>query len=180
MKKLISWAIFTGIVFVLYMLASGAEKSVVCVKDTGEIIGVVLNNGIKTTRNTGELNIACENNRTINGVKTEKILITAVDEKSVPADINTQKIYKINPATKDIYEPVTIEYIDKQYMLKNIKNPAEIIGKVKLVSGTAYGVYNIAGVKIGTYTASVKLTATNIKGKEYKLIKITNTYIIKE
>jgi len=66
----------------------------------------------------------------------------------------------------------------KDIQIKNGKG--EVIGVIKLSSGTTYNIYDVKGTKIGTYKASVKLTKTNMKGKKFKLIKQANTYIIKE
>jgi hypothetical protein len=73
---------------------------------------------------------------------------------------------------------VSILAYAKDIQIKNEKG--ELVGKLKLSSGTTYNVYNSNGVKIGTYKAGKKLTATNMKGKKFKLIKTGNTYTIKE
>ena len=66
----------------------------------------------------------------------------------------------------------------KDISIKNGKG--EIVGKLKLSSGTTYNIYDTKGTKIGTYKATKKLTSTIMKDKKYKLIKTGTTYTIKE
>jgi hypothetical protein len=170
MKTLIVLAFILGLATGVFAV----DKNVVYNKDTKEIIGVA----VKTTptKDSDRVDIVCEGDILISGAKTDKLITIAIDNKSIPADITT-KTYKIDTITKDIYEPITIEYING-YKIKNIKK--EIIGRLTLSSGTTYNIYDMKGTKLGTYKASVKLTTTNIKDREFKLIKISTGYTIKE
>lgn len=65
----------------------------------------------------------------------------------------------------------------KDIAIKNSKG--EVVGKLRLSTGTTYNIYDTKGVKIGTYKSPVKLTATYMKGKNFRLIKTGNTYTLK-
>jgi len=176
MKKLITLLIVVGILIICYFLCYGADKKVIYLNDTKEIIGVVAPGEIINAKNAERIDIKCEDGRKKYGVNTKEVSIISIDEQNIPERV-TDNFYKIDTVTKDIYQPVTIEYISG-YKIKNIKK--EIIGRLTLSSGTTYNIYDMKGTKLGTYKASIKLTTTNIKGKEYKLIKIGTSYIIKE
>ena len=55
-----------------------------------------------------------------------------------------------------------------------------IVAKLKLSSGTTYNIYDINGTKLGTYKAPAKLTATYMKGKKFKLVKLASGYTIRQ
>jgi hypothetical protein len=170
MKKLI---VFLFIISIC-SIAFAVNKNIIYDKDTKEIIAVKISERPATEQ--GKVDIVCKGNTVKYGVNPAKVLTISVDEKSIPDDVSI-KYYKIDVITKDIYEPITIEYISG-YKIKNIKE--EIIGRLTYSSGTTYNIYDMKGTKLGTYKASVKLTTINIKGKEYKLIKIGTSYTIKE
>ena len=176
MKKIITWILILGVLVFVYKIVFAANKNVIYINGTKEIIGVVAPGGITNAKNAERIDIKCENGRKMYGVNTKEISIISIDEQNIPENI-ADNLYKIDILTKDIYEPITIEYISG-YKIKNIKK--EIIGRLTYSSGTTYNIYNMKGTKLGTYKASVKLTTTNIKGKEYKLIKVGTSYTIKE
>lgn len=63
----------------------------------------------------------------------------------------------------------------------NVKDGnGSVVARLKLSKGTTYNIYDTKGAKIGTYKAAKKLTATYMKGKKFKLVKIGNNYSIKE
>ena len=54
------------------------------------------------------------------------------------------------------------------------------VATLKLSSGTTYNIYDVKGVKVGAYKSPVKLTATSVKNKKFRLVKVGTTYTIKE
>ena len=104
MKKLI--ALLS--VLLICSIVSAKNKDVVCNKDTGEIIGVAIQ--ATPTKDADRINIKCEGDVVIYGVKTDKVVTVSVDEKIIPSDVSTTQ-YKVDTNTKEIYQEVILEEV---------------------------------------------------------------------
>ena len=106
MKKLITITIIVGILIIGYFICYGANKNIAYENNSKEIKGIIKE--IIQLEDKDRIDIVCEHNTRISGVNKTAILVTPVDEKTIPADV-AQKIYKVNIATKEIYEEVILE-----------------------------------------------------------------------